>query len=157
LVESKETESENAKIADENNIYCIFYDKGIIHHEFVPEKRTVNGKLYKEATKRLIVRVHRVRPEFQECGSWYLLHDITPAHSSGFVSEFFEKRGIPVLSHPYYSPDLAPTDYFLFPKLKIPMKGTRFEAVSSIQQTVTRELKAIRVEAFFGHSVRCMS
>jgi hypothetical protein len=28
------------------------------------------------------------------------------------------------------------------------MKGTRFEAVSSIQQTVTRELKAIREKAF---------
>jgi hypothetical protein len=28
------------------------------------------------------------------------------------------------------------------------MKGTRFEAVSSIQQTVTRELKAIQEEAF---------
>jgi hypothetical protein len=28
------------------------------------------------------------------------------------------------------------------------LKGTRFEAVSSIQQTVTRELKAIREEAF---------
>jgi hypothetical protein len=28
------------------------------------------------------------------------------------------------------------------------MKGTRFEAVSSIQQTVTKELKTIREEAF---------
>jgi hypothetical protein len=28
------------------------------------------------------------------------------------------------------------------------MKGARFEAVSSIQQTVTRELKAILEEAF---------
>jgi hypothetical protein len=38
--------------------------------------------------------------------------------------------------------------FFLFPKLKIAMKGTRFEAVSSIQQTVMREVKAIREEAF---------
>jgi hypothetical protein len=61
-----------------------------------------------------------------------------------------------VLSHPPYSPDLAPADFFLFPNLKITMKGTRFEAVSSIQQTVSRDLKAIREEAFFGHSSRCM-
>jgi hypothetical protein len=33
------------------------------------------------------------------------------------------------------------------------MKGTRFEAVSSIQQNVTRELKAIREETFS----RCMN
>jgi hypothetical protein len=38
--------------------------------------------------------------------------------------------------------------FFLFPKLKNTMKGTRFEAVSAIQQTVTRELKAIRKETF---------
>jgi hypothetical protein len=27
-----------------NNADCIFYAKGIIHHEFVTEKQTVNGK-----------------------------------------------------------------------------------------------------------------
>jgi transposase len=53
-----------------------------------------------------------------------------------------------MLSNPPYSPDLAPADFFVFSKLKIAMKGTRFEAVSSIQQTVTRELKAIGEEAF---------
>jgi hypothetical protein len=53
-----------------------------------------------------------------------------------------------VLSQPPYSPDLARADLFVFLKLQIAMKGTRFEAVSSVQQTVTRELKAIREEAF---------
>jgi hypothetical protein len=43
-----------------------------------------------------------------------------------------------MLSHPPYFLDLAPADYFLFPKLKIAMKVTRFEAVSSIQQTEER-------------------
>jgi hypothetical protein len=69
-------------------------------------------------------------------------------HSSGVVSEFLVKRGIPVLSHPPYSPYLALADFFLFPELKIAMKGTRFEAVSSIQQIVMREVKAIREELF---------
>jgi hypothetical protein len=71
-----------------------------------------------------------------------------PEHSSGDVSEPLAKRGISVLSNLLYSPDLAPADFILFPKLKIAMKGTRFEAVSSIQQTVMRELKAIRDESF---------
>jgi hypothetical protein len=72
--------------------------EGIIHHEFVPEKRTVNGNIYKDVIKRYIARVHRFRPEFQENGSWYLLDDSAPAHSSGVVSELFAKRGIPVIS-----------------------------------------------------------
>jgi hypothetical protein len=64
-----------------------FFDaKGILHHEFVPEKQTVNSKFYEEVIKKLIALVHRVRAEFHETGSWYLLHDNAPAHSSGAVS-----------------------------------------------------------------------
>jgi hypothetical protein len=33
---------------------AFFYAKGIIHHEFVPQKQIVNGKFYKEVIKRLI-------------------------------------------------------------------------------------------------------
>jgi transposase len=80
----------------------------------VPENQTVNGKYYKKVIKRLIAWVHRVRPEFQEIGSWYILHENAPAHSSGFVSEILAKRGIPVFSHPPYSPDPSPTDFFYY-------------------------------------------
>jgi hypothetical protein len=41
LIEFKETESlesENAKIAGENIVDCTFCARGIINHEFVPEK-----------------------------------------------------------------------------------------------------------------------
>jgi hypothetical protein len=113
------------------------------------KKQTVKGKFYKEVIKRLIARVHCVRHEFQESGSWYLLHNNALVHSTGVVSKFLAKRGIPTLSHPPYSLDLALADFFLYPKLKIVMKGIIFYAVSSIQQTVTRELKAIQKEAFY--------
>jgi hypothetical protein len=33
---------------------AFFNAKGIIHHEFVPEKQTVNSKFYEEVIKRLI-------------------------------------------------------------------------------------------------------
>jgi hypothetical protein len=82
--------------------------------EFVPEKQAVNGKFYKETIKTLITGVHCIRPKFQESGSWYILHDSAPAPSSGIVSEFLTKQGIPVLSHPPYSHNLAPADFFYF-------------------------------------------
>jgi hypothetical protein len=40
---------------------------------------------------RQTVGIHCVRPEFQESGSWYLLHDNALAHSSGVVSKFLAK------------------------------------------------------------------
>jgi hypothetical protein len=91
----KAQESENAKIVGENNVDYIFYAKCIVHNKFMPEKQTVNGKFYKEMIKRLIARVHRVRPEFLESGCLYLLHDNAPAHSSATVSEFLRIEGSP--------------------------------------------------------------
>jgi hypothetical protein len=47
---------------------AFFHAKATIHHEFVLEKQTVNGKFYKKSIKRFIARAHRVRLEFQESG-----------------------------------------------------------------------------------------
>jgi hypothetical protein len=38
--------------------------------------------------------------------------------------------GIP---HPPYSHDLAPCDFFLFPKMKLKLKGRRFDTTEEIQ------------------------
>lgn len=38
-----------------------------------------------------------------------------------------------MLEHPLYSPDLAPCDFFLFPKVKSALKGTRFETVEAVK------------------------
>jgi hypothetical protein len=51
------------------------------------------------------------------------------------------------LSTPY-SPDSFPPDYFLFPKLKIKLKGLHFADVSEIPEAVTDKLKKIRKEEF---------
>jgi len=34
--------------------------------------------------------------------------------------------------HPPYYPDLAPADFFLFPKLKTTLKGRRFQTIDEI-------------------------
>jgi hypothetical protein len=38
-----------------------------------------------------------------------------------------------VIPHPLYSPDLAPCDFFLFPKTKLKLKGHRFDTIEEIQ------------------------
>jgi hypothetical protein len=37
------------------------------------------------------------------------------------------------ISHPPYSPDLAPCDFFLFPKIKLKLKGRQFDTIEEIQ------------------------
>jgi len=44
---------------------------------------------------------------------------------------------VPVLEHPPYSPDLAPCDFFSFPKIKSTLKGNRFELVEAVKAKAT--------------------
>jgi len=55
-----------------------------------------------------------------------------------------------VVPHPPYSPDLAPCDFFLFPKLKLRMKGRRFDTVEEIQEESQRVLDIIPKRDFQG-------
>jgi len=48
-----------------------------------------------------------------------------------------------VLKHPAYSPDLAPSDFFPFPKLKEILKGRHFDDIDDIRSNTTAGLKVI--------------
>jgi hypothetical protein len=47
-----------------------------------------------------------------------------PAHMALSVTEFLASKQITVLENPPYSPDLAPNNFFLFPKIKEILKGS---------------------------------
>jgi hypothetical protein len=49
----------------------------------------------------------------------------------------------PFIYHHPYSPDLSPPDYFLFPKLKMKLKGLHFVDDAEIQEAVTDEPKKV--------------
>jgi hypothetical protein len=50
------------------------------------------------------------------------------------------------LNHPPHSPDLPTPNYFLFPKVKLQLKGARFDTIEGIQTAVTDQLNKISAE-----------
>ena len=80
--------------------------------------------------------------------SGLLHHDNAPAHNTLSIRQFLAEKNITVLEQPPYSLDLAPCDFFLFPKLKGIIKGTHFEGVEAIKRAVTMELRGIPEESF---------
>jgi histone-lysine N-methyltransferase SETMAR len=64
------------------------------------------------------------------------------------VSEFLVTKRITVLEHPTYSPDLAHSDFFLFPKIKEILKGRHFDDFYVIRSNTTAALKAIPQNQF---------
>jgi len=126
-----------------------FFDiRGIVHYEFVPTEQTVHQVYYLEVLERLREKVKRKRPELFDNNSWILHHDNAPAHKALSVREFLATKQITVLEHPAYSPDLAPNDFFLFPKIKKILKGRHFYENDDIRSNTTAGLKAILQNQF---------
>jgi hypothetical protein len=53
-----------------------------------------------------------------------------------------------VIQHPPCSADLALANFFLFPKVKLALKGERFSDISDIQSGVTKQLKEVSLQDF---------
>ena len=63
------------------------------------------------------------RPQLLAAGEWQLHHDKEPTYASHLVQSFFVKYQITQVTQHPYSPDLVPCDFWIFPKLKSPLKG----------------------------------
>ena len=140
-----------AKFGQNQGAAHSFFDaSGVVHHEYLPEGSTVNRTYYNEVLKRLRDANRRKRPELRKSGDWFFHHDNAPAHSALKLREFLAKHSITVLPHPPYSPDLAPCDFFLFPILKIPVKGRRFETIPETNANATKGLKGNKKEGYLN-------
>ena len=98
--------------------------------------------------KRLREKVRWKRPELFANNSWILHHDNAPAHTALSVMEFLATKQIIVLEHPAYSPDLTPSDFFLFLKIKEILIGRHFDDTDDIRNNTTAALKAIPQNKF---------
>lgn len=58
------------------------------------------------------------------------------------------KNNVNTVPQAPYSPDMAPCDFFLFSRLKLPLRGKRFETIEAIKENSQKELKAIPKSAY---------
>ena len=71
-----------------------------------------------------------------------ILHDNASAHKTGAVTQYLSENRITTLPHPAYSPDLAPCDFWLFPKLKELLAGNKYTRVQDLSKAVNAELRS---------------
>jgi transposase len=107
-----------------------------------------NNQFYQEVLARLRNAVLRKRPELWENHTLILQHDNAPTHASLLIRSYLAKYQTSLVPHPPHSPDLAPADIFLFPKIKTPLKGRRFQNIEKIKENAMKELRAITQSVF---------
>ena len=96
----------------------VFWDsKGVVLVDFLEGKKTVTGAYCVEVLRKLKAKLAEKCPEKLHHGIIFH-HNNTPAHSSQIVRDVLREFWLELLPHPPYSPDLAPSDFFLFSNLK---------------------------------------
>jgi hypothetical protein len=64
------------------------------------DRRMTLRMMEKDVLSRLVQKIRRVRPQFQERGIWFLLHENARPHTVVSIKQFLKKQGIPELNHP---------------------------------------------------------
>lgn len=95
---------------------CVWWDqKGMIYYELLKPGKTVNSERYRQQMIDLNQALREKRPEYKKRQhKVILLHDNAPSHRAKTAKETIEAFSWEILSHAAYSPDLAPSDYYLF-------------------------------------------
>jgi len=102
----------------------IFWDaRGLLYTEFLTKGSTVNSDKYCATLQSLKQRIRRIR---LERNTFLLHHDNAMPHCSAQTQEAMTSLKFAVVPHPLYSPDLAPSNFWLFPKTEGDVKGSKF-------------------------------
>ena len=86
------------------------------------------------------------RPALFKSGQWHFQQDNTQVHNSILVTDYLTKMCINTVAQPPHSPDLAPCDFWLFPKLR----GCRYEKIEEMKEAVTKVIDTLTQEDFHG-------
>lgn len=127
----------------------IFWDcKGILLIDYLEKGNTITGEYYANVLKKLREAI-KVKRRGKLASKVLLLHDNAPAHASRIGIAALAECGFEPIRHPPYSPDLAPSDYFLFPNLKKILRGKRFPSLEDLKVSISEHFDSKSENYFF--------
>jgi histone-lysine N-methyltransferase SETMAR len=88
--------------------------QNILLVEFMPRGTTITAESYCATMRRLRYAIQNRRRGILS-GGMMLLHDNARQHAAARKQAMLQEFGWEVFEHPAYSPDLAPSDFHLFP------------------------------------------
>lgn len=134
---------------------CIWWDqKGVIYYELLKPNETITGDRYRLQLMRLSRALKEKRPEyFKRHDNVILQHDNARPHVAKPVKTYLETLQWEVLPHPPYSPDIAPSDYYLFRSMTHALSEQKFTSYETCKKWVDSWI-ASKDEAFFRAGIR---
>ena len=103
----------------------VFWDAKGVMLDFLPRRSTITGVYYANLLDQLRTAIREKRRGKLSKGV-LLQQDKARVHTCKVAMDAVERNGYELKPHPAYSPDLAPSDFFLFPNLKKGCPWTSF-------------------------------
>ena len=126
-----------------------FFDStGMIYMPWFPTGQTVHKEYYVEILREFRKTFRQKKPALVKSGRWHFHQGNAPVHNSILVTDYLTKIGIKTVPQPRYGPDLAPCDFWLFPKLKENLRGCRYETIEEMKEAVTKDIDMLTQEDF---------
>ena len=129
------------------SMLTIFWDcQGVIKVDFAERNVKINSEYYASLVKE--TRALRRKPRGSPL---WLLQDNAPIHTSQLTTKIIQEANFHLLPHPPYSPDLAPSDFWLFRHLKKHLRGHHFDSARVVQEA-TESFLAAQTPDFFSNA-----
>lgn len=114
----------------------VFWDnQGVIMTNYLQKGSTVTGEYYTTELRQLREALKTKRRGKLRRGV-LLLQDNASSHTAHIATSVARECGFELLPHPPYSPDLAPSDFYLFPKLKEHLRGRQYTCDNDVIEAV---------------------
>jgi hypothetical protein len=129
-----------------------FFDiQGIVHKKFVPPGQTVNGKFYCEVLKRLTGGIRCKPPDNGRTTIGFSTMTMRPPTNHSLFDNFWLPKTLQWFPTP---PPLfawpRSCDFFLFPNMKLRLKGRRFDTTGEIHAESQEVINTLILENFQG-------
>ena len=100
--------------------HALYLDqKGLVYYKLLKPGNSITGDRYRLQLIRLSRALRKKRPKYeQRHDKVILLHDNTRPHVAKVVKKYLETLKWDVLPHSPYSPDIAPSVYWLFRRMQ---------------------------------------
>ena len=99
------------------------------------KRSTITGVYYANLLDQLRTAIHEKRRGKFSKGV-LLQQDNARVSTCKVAMDAVERNGYELIPHPAYSPDLAPSDFFLFPNLKKDIRGLHFRSDEEVVMAV---------------------
>ena len=147
---SQAQESQTEQIHPQTFDDPFFDSTGMIYMHWVPTGQTVNKEYKAEVLREFKKRYRRKKPALFKSAQWHFHRDNAPALNSTLLTDYLTKTGIKTVPQYPYSPEVAPCDFWLFPKLKENLRGCRYGTIEEIKAAVTKVIDMLTQEDFHG-------